>query len=145
MSVFEKACLIIYRYAEKGLEIFLVSESGDENPVWSIPQQEIPKTEETLVHDTAEHIELDSVQSEDGVTCRAVAIEGDYHDIPSMRSIVKEDVQYVKDRVKSIIPELEQGTFVAVKEAVKRVMPHEYAFLKELKEILTDRNTVKNL
>ncbi len=145
MSVFEKACLIIYRYAEKGLEIFLVSDQGEENPVWSIPQREIPSVPEPIVAEETELIELDGVESDDGMKCRAIAIEGDYHDIPSMRSIIKQDVLYVKDRVKTIIPELEQGTFVALKEAVKKVMPHEYSFLKELKEVLTDRNTVKNL
>ncbi len=145
MSVFEKACLIIYRFAEKGLEIFLVSDPGDENPVWSIPQKQIPQVPEPIVVEETELIELDCVECNEGMKCRAIAIEGDYHDIPSMRSIIKNDVLYVKDRVKTIIPELEQGTFVAVKEAVKKVLPHEYAFLKELKEVLTDRNTVKNL
>jgi len=145
MSVFEKACLIIYRYAEKGLEIFLVSDPGEENPVWSIPQREIPPVSKPIIAEETELIELDCVESDDGMKCRAIAIEADYHDIPSMRSIIKQDVMYVKDKVKSIIPELEQGTFVALKEAVKKVMPHEYAFLKELKEVLTDRNTVKNL
>ena len=146
MSVFEKACLIIYRFAEKGLEIFLVSDPGEENPVWSIPQKHIPQVPQSpMVVEETELIELDSVESADGTKCRALAIEGDYHDIPSMRSIIKNDVLYVKDIVKAIIPELEQGTFVAVKEAVKKVLPHEYAFLKELKEVLNDRNTVKNL
>jgi hypothetical protein len=145
MSVFEKACLIIYRYAEKGLEIFLVSDPGEENPVWSIPQREIPQAPEPMINEEATLIELESVEGDDGIKCRAIAIEGDYHDIPSMRSIVKNDVMYVKDLVKTIIPEIEQGHFIAVKEAVKKVLPHEYTFLKELKDILTDRNTVKNL
>ena len=145
MSIFDKACLIIYRYAEKGLEIFLVNDPGDENPVWSIPQQDIPKAENKFVRDETEMIELDSVEVEDGQRFRGVAIEGDYHDIPSMRSLVKNDVIYVKDKIKSMIPELEQGTFVAVKEAFKKVLPHEYELLKELKDILADRNLLKNI
>ena len=145
MSIFDKACLIIYRYAEKGLEIFLVNDPGDENPVWSIPQQDIPKAENRFVRDETEMIELDSVEVEDGQRFRGVAIEGDYHDIPSMRSLVKNDVIYVKDKIKSMIPELEQGTFVAVKEAFKKVLPHEYELLKELKDILADRNLLKNI
>ncbi len=145
MSIFDKACLIIYRYAEKGLEIFLVNDPGDENPVWSIPQQEIPKAEDRFVNEETEMIELDSVEVEDGQRFRGVAIEGDYHDIPSMRSLVKNDVIYVKDKIKSMIPELEQGTFVAVKEAFKKVLPHEYELLKELKDILADRNLLKNI
>ena len=145
MSIFDKACLIIYRYAEKGLEIFLINDPGDENPVWSIPQQDIPKVENTFVHEETEMIELDGVEVEDGQRYRGLAIEGDYHDIPSMRSLVKNDVIYVKDKIKSMIPELEQGTFVAVKEAFKKVLPHEYELLKELKDILADRNLLKNI
>ncbi len=145
MSVLERACFIIYRFAEKGLEIFLVSKPGEENPVWSIPQDDIPKAPDSLVSETAKMIELDSIELEEGRRCRAIAIEGDYHDIPSMSTLVKQDVVYVKDKVKSLIPDIEQGTFVVLKEAFKKVLPHEYAFLRELKEILTDRNTVQNL
>ncbi len=145
MSVIERACFIIYRYAEKGLEIFLVSDSGDENPVWSIPQKDIAAAPPRLVDEEAELIELDAVPLEGGTKCRGIAVEGDYHDIPSMRSIVKQDVIYVKDKIKQIIPDLEQGTFFAIKEAFKNVLPHEYAMLKELKDILRDRNLLQNL
>ncbi len=144
MSIFGKACLIVYRFAEKGLEIFLVNDAGDENPVWSIPQQEFTSSADHLEEDI-QLIELDEVETEDGSKCRAIAIEGDYHDIPSIRSLMKDDMLYVKDRLITMIPELEKGTFVAVKEAVKKVLPYEYAFLKELKEILTDRNLTENI
>ncbi|MCB0687768.1 MAG: hypothetical protein KDC53_14635 [Saprospiraceae bacterium] len=143
MSVFERACLIIYRFAEKGLEVFLINEESEESSVWSIPQQDIPHTNKELVREEADLIEMDPIEYEEGKRFRAIAIEGDYHDIPSMRSLMKEDVMYVKDKVKNMIPELEQGTFVAVKEALKKVLPHEYAMLKELKDILADRNLLK--
>ncbi len=145
MSLFEKACLIIYRFAEKGLEVFLVNDAGDENPVWSIPHQEIPGGNQHLINDETDLIELESVETEDGKKCRAIAIEGDYHDIPSMRSLVKNDVLYLKDKLKTMIPDLDKGTFVTVKDVVKNAMPHEYAFIKELKEILTDRNLTQNI
>lgn len=145
MSLFDKACLIIYRFAEKGLEVFLVNDAGDENPVWSIPHQDIPRAAEKLVESETELIELDAVEVDNGQKYRAIAIEGDYHDIPSMRSLIKNDVLYVKDKLKTLIPELDKGTFVAVKEVVKNVLPHEYVFLKELKEILTDRNLTQNI
>jgi hypothetical protein len=74
---------------------------------------------------------------------RALAVEGDWHDIPSIRGIIKDDVRIVKNQLKQRIPGLEQGTFVAVKEAIKKVMPEEYACLKELKEIIVDRNSAK--
>jgi hypothetical protein len=145
MSVFERACLIIYRFAEKGLEVFLVNDQSAESSVWSIPQQDIPSTQEDLLGEEAYMIEIDPIELEEGKRFRAIAIEGDYHDIPSMRSLVKQDVRYVKDKIKTLIPELEQGTFVAVKEAFKKVLPHEYEVIKELKEILNDRNLLKNL
>jgi hypothetical protein len=145
MSVFERACLIIYRFAEKGLEVFLVNDQSEESSVWSIPQQDIPSTQEDLLGEDTHMIEIDPIELEEGKRFRAIAIEGDYHDIPSMRSLVKQDVRYVKDKLKTLIPELEEGTFVAVKEAFKKVLPHEYEVIKELKEILNDRNLLKNL
>jgi len=144
MSVFDRACLIIYRFAEKGLEIFLLNEEGIEEDLWSIPgadQIQIPEHPEQ----NARFISLDPVENKEGQKYLGVAVEGDWHDIPSLRSLVKKDVQFVKDKLKEIAPELEQGTFVAVKEAFKKVLPHEYALLKELKDILTDRNLVKYL
>jgi len=140
MSVFEKAFLIIYRYAEKGLEIFLLSDSEEANPVWSIPEREARMTDEGL-----EMIELDPVEIDEEHSCHGVAVEGDWHDIPSMRSLIKEDMQYVKGKIKDAIPKVEEGGFVAVKDAFRKVMPHEYAMLKELKDILADRNALKNL
>lgn len=145
MSVFERACLIIYRFAEKGLEVFLINEQSEESSVWSIPQQDILTTTNDLVSQEANMIEIDPIQMDEGGRFRAIAIEGDYHDIPSMRSLMKEDVIYIKDKIKTMVPELEQGTFVAVKEAFKKVLPHEYAMLKELREILNDRNLLKYL
>ena len=145
MSVFERACLIIYRFAEKGLEVFLINEQSEESSVWSIPQQDIAPTADDLVSQEANMIEIDAIEMDEGTRFRAIAIEGDYHDIPSMRSLMKEDVIYIKDKIKTMVPELEQGTFVAVKEALKKVLPHEYAMLKELREILNDRNLLKYL
>jgi phosphopantetheinyl transferase (holo-ACP synthase) len=55
--------------------------------------------------------------------------------------MLSEDAQYLKDKIKS----MEKGTYFALKEAVKKVMPHQYEFLKELKDILVDRNSVKDL
>jgi len=145
MSVFERACLIIYRFAEKGLEVFLINDQTEESSVWSIPQQDIPSTSEGLLNEETHLIEIDPIEMEEGKRFRAIAIEGDYHDIPSMRSLVRQDVRYIKDKVKTMIPELEQGTFVAVKETVKKVLPHEYELIKELRDILSDRNLIKYL
>ena len=68
---------------------------------------------------------------------RTVGVEYDFEDLA--------DVWIWVDKIKAMIPELEQGTFVAVKEAVKKVVPHEYELIKELREILNDRNLIKYL
>ena len=87
--------------------------------------------------------ELDSVLHHDGNIGKAWAVEGDWHEIPSIRGMIRQDVRIVKDQIKQKFPDLEHGTYFAVKEAVKKVMPEEYALLKELKEVILDRNQVK--
>ena len=52
-----------------------------------------------------------------------------------------EDAVQLKDKLK----EVEQGTFVSIKDALKKALPHQYAFLKELKDILRDRNSLRDL
>ena len=131
----KKISLIIYRFRERGLEIFLTNDSENaEN--WSIPEGELNNQ---LSQDRM--IELDPVQQENGATEEAYAVEGDWHDIPSLKSMLYEDALQLKEQLKT----MDKGTFVAVKEAVKKVLPHQYKFLKELKEILVDRNSVKDL
>ena len=76
---------------------------------------------------------------------RTIAIEGDWHDIPRIRSLIRNDLYIVKEKVKVVIPELTEGSFIAIKDAFKRVLPNEYAVLKELKEILMDRNALRNI
>ena len=48
-----------------------------------------------------------------------------------------------KQHIKSFLPDIEKGTYVAVKEAFKRVLPQQYAFIKELKDIVADKNQTK--
>jgi hypothetical protein len=40
---------------------------------------------------------------------------------------------------------LEKGSFVAIKEAFKKVLPNEYKILHELKDIVLHRNMIKNM
>ena len=128
--------------AEKGLEILLIKDEGDPHgPKWSLPNGfvEADKIQE-------EYIPLDtpkpSIHEESHPT---VAFEKDEHDLPSFRSLLLNDVRYVKKRLKDYLIEYDEATFVSIKEAVKKVLPEEYAKLKELKDILADRNSVKNI
>ena len=60
--------------------------------------------------------------------------------------MLKEDLLFVKDTVKQMVPDLmEKGTYVAVKEAFKKVLPHQYEMLKELKDTLIERNSVRDI
>ncbi len=142
MSLSKKLNLIIYRFREKGLEVFLVNDNEDKGP-WNLPCSDCVegKLESSDIEMNDELIELDPVVQDSGEQEEAWAVEGDWHDIPSLKSMLFEDALYLKDKV----IEMENGTFVKVKEALKKVMPHQYKFLKELKDILTDRNSVKDL
>ena len=87
-------------------------------------------------------IELDPVEK-DGEQFRAIAVEGDWHDIPSLKSLVKQDIKMVADKV---FDELEKhGTYFAVKDAFKKILPSQYAFLSELKEVISEKNSVTDL
>lgn len=144
MNVFDHARLIIYRMHEKGLEIFLVHPGlVEEGEFWSLPDAQIDKEKwEKLL---SQSIELDPVQDAEGRMLKAVAVEGDWHDMPSLRNLVQHDVNFVKTKIKSAIPELDQGAFFAIKEAFKKVLPQEYQFLKELKDVLLEQNLVKSI
>jgi hypothetical protein len=134
-QVINKAHLIIYRIRQKGLEVFLVNhdQAGEED--WHLPSAPIDQMKNNA-------IELDPV-SRDGEEHHAYAVEGDWHDIPSLKSLIKKDVVFVADKV---FEELEKhGSYFAVKEAVKKVMPQQYTFLKELKEIISEKNSIQNL
>lgn len=146
MSVLDVARIIIYRFHEKGLEVFLINPDLDEDPeVWKTPQALKNEVQLAYANGASGVIALDPVKSPGGELTNFLAIEGDWHDIPSIRGIIKHDVKRVKNKIKEVVPGIEKGSFVAVKEAFKKVMPDEYNALKELKDILVDRNTITNI
>ena len=136
MNVLDQVRLVIYRVNQKGLEVFLINDGKEK---WTLPAGVLPEIRPAA----KEHIRLDTVECQDGLQHNALAIEGDWHEIPSIREMIRQDVEIVKAEIKQRIPELEKGSFVVVKEAFKKVMPHEYAMLKELKDIIRERNSVK--
>ncbi len=131
MDFRKKVNLIIYRFKERGLEVFFFNEGEH----FSLPQGDI---EDANQFD--ECIELDPVEGE-GNTNEAVAIEGDWHEIPSLKAMLYDDAMLLKEKLKSI----EQGGFLDIKDALKNALPHQYAFLKELKDVLRDRNSLRDL
>ena len=139
MHVLDQVRLIIYRCHEKGLEVFLVN-TGFEEENWRIPFEEIAKYSGKELDYRI--ISLDPLHEHDGSVSNVFAVEGDWHEIPSLRKLVKGDVKIVASKIKFVA---DHGAFFALKEALKKVLPNEYAVLHELKEILTVRNQVQNI
>jgi len=141
MNVLDQVRLIVYRVHEKGLEILMLSE---DNAGASLPAAEMSTEQRSALERDGLWINLDPKdQDADGI--RTVAVEADWHDIPSIRALIKNDIHRLERKVKEVVPEIEECTYVAIKEAVKKALPHEYAALKELKDILATRNMLKNL
>lgn len=140
MNLSKKVHLIIYRFRERGLEIFLVNDEN-ESENWQIPQGSPLEQKSQSLMETDRLIELDPVTQEDGALQEAWAVEGEWHEIPSLKAMLYEDAIQLKDKIK----DMEKGTYFAVKEAFKKVLPHQYKFLKELKDILIDRHSIRDL
>ena len=127
MGLRKKARLIIYRFRERGLEVFLTQQSDE----WGLPEGD-------LNTDSPDLIALEPAADRE----EAIAVEGDWHEIPSLKQMLYEDAGELKERLK----ELESGTFLTVKEALKnRLSPGQVQFLRELLEVVTDRNSVRDI
>jgi len=140
MGVLDGVRIIMYRCHEKGLEIFLVNNDiANDADVWRLPNVSDIDTQ------SDQYIELDDIVDHNGNTIKTLAIEADWHDMPSIRGMLKYDVKLVKKKIKKALPELEQSTYFTIKDAFKKVLPQEYAALKELKDIILDRNIATNI
>ena len=145
MNVFDTVRVVVYRFHEKGLEIFLVNTELDKE-TWRIPFTDIAKYPEQDMEVGNRFIALEMNDVADGSSSLTCAIEGDWHDIPSIRKLIKEDIKLVSSKIDMMDKiALEKGTFFAIKEAFKKVLPNEYKVLSELKDILLHRNMVKNM
>jgi hypothetical protein len=135
MSLRKKVHLIIYRFREQGLEVFLTPDQREQG--LSFLEGEMADNEAQQ-----QFIELDAVAGDqEGRLEEAVAVEGDWHEIPSLKAMLQEDAYQLKEKLKSV----ENGAFLSIKDALKSALPHQYAFLKELRDILTDRNSLRDL
>lgn len=145
MNVFDSIRVVVYRFHEKGLEIFLVNTDLDKE-TWQIPFTDIAKYKEGDLEIGNRFIALESNTLPDGSSAITCAIEGDWHDIPSIRKLIKEDIRLVSSKLDMFDKiAVEKGTFFAIKEAFKKVLPNEYKVLQELKDIVLHRNMVKNI
>ena len=141
MSILNFTRLVVYRFHEKGLEIFLVNSDLAHDPdVWKLPECCLDKISEKLNEE--DFIEVAIGESGES---KLIAVEGDWHHIPSIRGLLKHDIKIVKKLVKSALPGIKNGAFFAFKEGAKKIMPSEHKAMKELKEILVDRNSLRNM
>jgi hypothetical protein len=146
MSVLDKVRVLIYRVHEKGLEIFLINNEMEVDPdVWNLPEGFSGQLKQNLIGAGRMFIDLEPSMDEDGSNVKTLAVEGDWHDIPSIRGMLKHDMKLAKKIMHERLPGSEKGTYFAVKEAFKKVLPKEYEAIKELKEIVNDRNALKNI
>lgn len=135
--------LLIYRVKNNGLEVFMMPETSG----FAMPKHLVLPDSEAFLGKNC--IQLEPIESADGTTRQALAIEADWHEIPSLRALVHEDYRIAKDKLKSkileFLPSCEKGAYVTVKDAFKKVAPEQYLFLKELKDILLEKNSVANI
>jgi len=138
MSILDKVRVIVYRFHEKGLEVFLLDEHLKNNPdIWKTDKLKVCEIEKLGL--TCDHIV--PCDHEDVET---IAVEADWQDIPSIKGLIKTDIKIAKEVVKETIPGVEQGAYVAIKEVMKKAAPDHYKALKELKDTLFDRNLLSN-
>ena len=127
MGLRKTASLVIYRFRERGLEVFLTRKSDE----WGLPGGSVDLAQDQ------EFIELEP--SEDSE--EAVAVEADWHEIPSLKQMLYEESGELKERLKDI----EQGAFMTIKDALKaRLTQGQVEFLRELRDVITDRNSVRD-
>lgn len=128
MGIRKHASLIIYRFRERGLEVFLTKKSDE----WGLPGGDMELGEQE------DYIELEPNEDAE----EAVAMEAEWHEIPSLKQMLYEESGELKERLK----EMEKGAFVTVKDALKNNLSKgQVAFLRELRDVITDRNSVRDL
>ena len=129
------AKVLMYRYKNEALEVFV---EKNENGEWTFPdfaEGDMAAISQQLKLEAGqeEYMELDPVNCE--VRKRdmlAYAFELDWRRLP-------------EESARRQFLETNKGAFIVVKEALKKNMPSEYKMLKELVDVLSIRNIIKNL
>ncbi len=129
-----KMGMVIYRYNDnEDLEILMVDNNG---------QMELPETEFSCCDDFEASTGIPAADNED-------VIELDGEDSAPKQGLVNKafalEARMENKMRKFLSIREEEGNYVAMKEAVKKVLPHQYTILKELKDILMERNITKYL
>jgi hypothetical protein len=128
MSIPGSLKVILYRYAEKGLEVLL--QETDDNK-FKIPG--LTEKESLLLTKNNEHMMFDDNRSSNIKHSKVVAVSLDD------KFLDKDDA--TSRTLQQWFHKNQNNKYVALKEVFKKVLPNEYALLKEFKDILTDRNS----
>lgn len=136
-----KAGLLLYRQRKEGLEVYLVP--GDDNSLqmpesFSLEHHEALETfRDNLEKVVGIRVEVEQLTELDLVQCMvsgreflAYALETDWEKLPG----TSKRYRFVQ---------VNKGAYFAIKDAFKRVMPAQYAMLKELAEIVASRNIMR--
>lgn len=148
MSLIEKVKLIFYRVAEKGLEIFLIGseEAEIQSRIVEVSEQyldELPIRME--MQQTVIELEPVKIADEDSQKIKAIALEGDWYHTPSLRASLKDDYEFLKKKLSQQIPDFDNGAFVNFRDLVGKVVSQDLKALKELKEVISDRYSVRDI
>lgn len=116
--------VLLYRYNNNELEVYLVGQNEDAKDQMALPRandfDQMALEEELIPLEECKDTRIFD---------KAMAVEA------KLEHCVKKFVHIQQ----------EEGTYVAVKEAFKKILPAQYSYLKELQEILRDRNSVMNM
>ncbi len=134
MMTKKKMGMVIYRYNEnEDLEIFMVGDGS---------QMELPQSDFTSSDDFEAETGIAAADNEDVIELDGEEFSpkgGLRHTAIALEAKMEEKIQ------KFLHIKKEEGNYIAMKEAVRKVIPHQYAILKELKDILMQRNITKYL
>jgi len=148
-----RAGLLMYRYGKEGLEIFLVNDETDtaeEKENWYIPNGEV-RMDENSFHaakrefaretgiepEVEDFIDLDCVECQDGKVKAWAFEEIDATDLPFNKIKPQESPLRLRRKHKMLV---EKGAWFCTKEAAKKVFPAEVELIKELRDVLNERN-----
>ena len=141
MNTLDQVRILIFRCHQKGLEVLLINNEFDNNSeIWHMPKGVLDSLP------LKNSIELEDQVDEEGNSIKTIAIEADWHQIPSVRAVLKQDIKRIGRKLKSTLPlDVSSGTYYQAKLALKHMLPHEYQALKELKDVLLDRNLSRSI
>lgn len=139
MTVINRIRWIVYRMHEKGMEVCLWQ---DHNQISRFLTEQMSANQypqlRSLVH-------LESQTDEQGQLVETLGVSADELFQPSVRALIKEDVRLAREIWQNVVPAVERGSYVAIKEAFKKALPNEYRLLRELKDVVTHRNLLENI